>query len=193
MSQLPTNSPESSAGLSRLTSVTEDKIAGLLRGYVESDCLQCPKDTIDSLLALLPENAPCSAEVFHVAEICLNIARTISYTETSHRTLALFLRDLSQSPKFVSELTLPVRNTVVTYLVQSTNLLLIIDCRDAVRSTTITRLSRTSLRSISEVCVPSADSGINHRYRLPTNSMQQERKLKTTLSNGLTAMLSWHI
>src|SRR3569833_720627 len=121
MSQLPTNSPESSAGLSRLTSVTEDKIAGLLRGYVESDCLQCPKDTIDSLLALLPENAPCSAEVFHVAEICLKNTRTITYTETSHRTLALFLREHTQTPKKETEKTQPKRNTKKTNQKQSTN------------------------------------------------------------------------
>lgn len=88
---------------------TETKVAGILRDFLQSDSKMSLKKAAESLLVLIPANAPAHAEVFFFGEIVVELAEQIPYDHPPHLKFAQFLRFISRSPKFASKYYLLVR------------------------------------------------------------------------------------
>ncbi|EPS34320.1 hypothetical protein PDE_09284 [Penicillium oxalicum 114-2] len=93
--------PPAQGGGSILTSSSE-KVFTVLNDYLSFEN-PLPLDlAVESLLKLLPADAPDSEEIFRFGEDCFEIAEMLSYQSSSHSRLAQLLEALGLSSHFTS-------------------------------------------------------------------------------------------
>jgi hypothetical protein len=86
------------------TDYSEEKVFEILNDYLQPDTTSSLHSAVHSILALLPENAPLSTEVWNVGEVVLHLAKQIPYHHPSQIKLARIMEELTCSPKFASGL-----------------------------------------------------------------------------------------
>jgi hypothetical protein len=82
------------------TSFTATKIADILRDVLQPDSAMSLEDAANSLLAVIPVNAPQSGEVRVFGDYCLELAEQIPYNHPSVTKLPRLLRIMNVSSKF---------------------------------------------------------------------------------------------
>lgn len=81
------------------TGYSDTKVFLILRDFLQPDTTKSLESTIQSILDLLPKNAPMSSEVWCVGQVCLELAEQIPYHHPSQIKLARVVEELSRSAK----------------------------------------------------------------------------------------------
>ncbi|KAI9837081.1 MAG: hypothetical protein M1819_000730 [Sarea resinae] len=76
-----------------------DKTFRLLRDFLQPDTVLTMESTAESILELLPENAPLSTDIWSFGETCIELAEQIPYYHPSQLKLAALFEHLGQSAK----------------------------------------------------------------------------------------------
>ncbi|BCS18854.1 DUF3632 domain-containing protein [Aspergillus puulaauensis] len=87
----------------RTTSYSDDKFFLILNDFLQPETTKSLNETVQSLLALLPENAPGSGEIYSAGEIIIEIAEQIPYSHPSQWKLIALVEQLSTKDKFLSK------------------------------------------------------------------------------------------
>lgn len=81
------------------TGYSDSKVFLILRDFLQPDTTKSLAFTVESILDLLPKNAPMSNEVCSAGEVCLELAEQIPYHHPSQIKLARVVEELSRSAK----------------------------------------------------------------------------------------------
>lgn len=79
-----------------------NKIFQILQDFLQPSSRLTVEDAARSILALLPDKAPVSTEVWVFGETCLEIAEQVPYHHPSQIKFAALFRELGKSSKFGS-------------------------------------------------------------------------------------------
>lgn len=86
----------------RTTSYSDNKFFFILNDFLQPETTKSLNETVQSLLALLPENAPGSGEIYSAGEIIIEIAEQIPYSHPSQWKLVSLIEQFSIADKFLS-------------------------------------------------------------------------------------------
>jgi hypothetical protein len=86
-----------------------DKVFVILRDLLQPDTTLSLESAAESVLALLPENAPLSTEIWSFGEVCFELSEQIPYHHPSQLKLARFLEYIGRSTKVNDKMTSKVR------------------------------------------------------------------------------------
>jgi len=84
------------------TADSDTKVFQILQEFLQPDTKTSLEAAAQSILALLPENAPLSNEVSGAGEVCLELVDQIPYHGPSQIKLARLVGELSRSAKLTS-------------------------------------------------------------------------------------------
>lgn len=94
------SSPYKTAGT---TAYSDTKVFLILQDYLQPDTETTLEYAVQSILALLPDNASLSNEANDLGEVCLELAEQIPYHHPSQIKLARVVEELSLSAKLTDE------------------------------------------------------------------------------------------
>jgi hypothetical protein len=75
----------------------------ILNEFLQPNSRKPLQETVDSILALLPENAPLSNEVWSAGTVIIEIAGQIPYSHPAQLKLAILVEQLSKADKFIDK------------------------------------------------------------------------------------------
>jgi hypothetical protein len=78
---------------------SDDKVFIILRDFLQPDSTLSVESATQSILDLLPENAPLSDEIWSFGEVCFELAEQIPYYHPSQLKFARLLEYIGRSTK----------------------------------------------------------------------------------------------
>lgn len=87
----------------RTTSYSDDEFFSILNDFLQPETTKSLNEIVQSILALLPENAPGSGEIWSAGSTMIEIAEQIPYSHPSQLKLAALIEELSKTDKFLSK------------------------------------------------------------------------------------------
>lgn len=85
------------------TGYSDTKVFRILEDFLQPDSKKSLVSTVQSILALIPENASLSTEAYAVGEVFLELAEQIPYQHPSQIKLVRVIEQLSRSAKVTDE------------------------------------------------------------------------------------------
>lgn len=86
-----------------------DKVFVILRDLLQPDTTLSLESAAESVLALLPEKAPLSTEIWSFGEVCFELSEQIPYHHPSQLKLARLLEYIGRSTKVNDKMTSKVK------------------------------------------------------------------------------------
>lgn len=87
----------------RTTAYSDDDFFVILNDFLQPETTKSLSETVQSLLALLPENAPGSTEIWSSGTVIIEIAEQIPYSHPSQWKLVSLVEEFSKADKFLSK------------------------------------------------------------------------------------------